>query len=240
MKSWSCLAVSLIALGALLLAGAVGLFWLARSEQGQPLMVESTPAAPLATTGGSTASLPTLMLGPTAAAAGTALPPATPIATPGAPSTRQSAPLRVVIPEIGVDATVVEVSWHVTQAGGEAFGEWETVANAAGHHRGSADPGQPGNCVLSAHSSDAGGAVFRGLEQLAPGDSVQLGAADGKQYTYVVTTVLTLDEVGATNSEKREHARWLDPTEQPVLTLVTCWPPWSYTHRVVVRAELEN
>jgi LPXTG-site transpeptidase (sortase) family protein len=134
---------------------------------------------------------------------------------------------------------VVEVGWHVTQSGDEARGEWETVAGAAGHHRGSADPGQPGNCVLSAHSSDAGGAVFRGLETLAVGDSVQVVTLDGSEYTYQVGAVLTLDEVGATASEKREHARWLDPTAEAVLTLVTCWPPWSYTHRIVVRAELD-
>lgn len=240
MRCGSCLAVSLILLGAILLALAAGLFWLARTEQAVPVIAASTPAAPLPTAGGTPAPLPTLRLGPTAAAVATALPPPTPIATPAAPSTRPSAPLRIVIPALGVDALVVEVGWHVTQVGGEARGEWETVADAAGHHRGSADPGQPGNCVLSAHSSDAGGAVFRGLEELVTGDVVQLCTVDEKQYNYYVTTVLTLDEVGATAAEKREHARWLDPTDGTVLTLVTCWPPWSYTHRIVVRAELGN
>jgi sortase A len=148
--------------------------------------------------------------------------------------------VRVIVPALGVDAPVVEVGWHVTQNGDEALGEWETVAGAAGHHRGSTDPGQPGNCVLSAHSSDAGGAVFRGLENLPVGALVQVVAVDKTEYTYRVGTVITLDEVGATASEKRENARWLDPTDQAVLTLVTCWPPWSYTHRVVVRAELEH
>lgn len=233
----SCLAATLITLGLLLLAVAAGLFWLARGEPRLPLTLGGSPPAPLSTPAGTPAPLPTLVLGPTAAAIATSLPPPTAIATPAAPSTRPSAPQRIVIPALGVDARVVEVGWHVVQAGGQALGEWETVVGAAGHHRGSADPGQAGNCVLSAHSSDAGGAVFRGLEGLAPGDEVQLYTVDGKQHRYVVSLVLTLDEVGATAEEKRDHARWLDPTDNAVLTLVTCWPPWSYTHRVVVRAE---
>ena len=232
MKSSSCLAPILIVLGVILLGVAVGLFWLARSGPALPLITASTPVSLLPT---AESTLASLALGPAAAAAATALPPPTPIGTPGSPPTQPSLPTRIVIAAIGVNAPVVEVGWHVTQTGGE----WETVADAAGHHRGSADPGHPGNCVLSAHSSDAGGAVFRGLERLVVGDKIQLDAAGGRQYTYKVTTVLTLDEVGATDSEKREHAHWLDPTDQAVLTLVTCWPPWSYTHRIVVRAALD-
>jgi len=92
--------------------------------------------------------------------------------------------------------------------------------------------------VLSAHSSDAGGAVFRGLEQLVSGDRVEVYSLSGQRFTYAVTTTLTLDEVGASADERRQHAQWLDPTAEPVLTLVTCWPTWAYTHRIVVRASL--
>jgi len=189
-----------------------------------------SPAAPRAT----------IRLGPTAAAAATRLPPVASIATAGAPLARPSAPARIGIPALGLEARVVEVGWRIMQVGGELRGEWETVSGAAGHHRGSADPGRPGNCVLSGHSSEAGGAVFRGLEALSSGDRIWLEAVGGARHDYVVTQVLRLDELGATAAERREHARWLDPTPGPVLTLVTCWPDWSYTHRVVVRAELRG
>jgi sortase A len=232
------LAAILILTGLALLTLALGLFFLGRAErEGEPvpaIAISETPL-PSAIPG----AAPTIHLGPTAAAVATQLLPPTPIATAASPVTRPSAPVRVIIPALGVDAAVVEVGWHVVQIG-EVRGEWETVVGAAGHHRGSAEPGQRGNCVLSAHSSEAGGAVFRGLENLAVGDLVQLVTVDKAEYTYRVGTVLTLDEVGATESEKRQHARWLDPTDEAVLTLVTCWPAWSYTHRVVVRAELEH
>jgi len=236
MSRRSCLATTLVASGVLLVSAALGLFFLARAEQRAPAPAATVPAAlPSATAG----PAPTMRLGPTAAALATGLPPPTPIPT-GVPAlNRPAAPARVIIPALGVDAPVVEVGWHVVQAGDQPLGEWETVAGAAGHHRGSADPGQPGNCVLSAHSSDAGDAVFRGLEGLRPGDVVRVVAFDRTEYTYLVGHVLSLDEVGATWAEKREHARWLDPTAEAALTLVTCWPPWSYTQRIVVRAELE-
>jgi sortase A len=232
-------AAILILGGAMLLVLALGLCFLARAErQGQSLPATGISGTPLpsATPG----PAPTIRLGPYAAAATAQLPPLTPIATPASSATRPAAPARVIIPALGVDAPVVEVGWHLIQAGGEARGEWETVADAAGHHRGSADPGEAGNCVLSAHSSDSGGAVFRGLDDLMVGDLVQLVAFDKSEYIYRVSTVLTLDEVGATQDEKREHARWLDAADEPVLTLVTCWPPWSYTHRIVVRAQLQD
>ena len=74
--------------------------------------------------------------------------------------------------------------------------------------------------------------------ELLSGDRIELYTVDGQRYEYIVHTVLVLDELGATLAEKRAHARWLDPTDEPVLTLITCWPAWSYTHRIVVRADL--
>ena len=231
----------LILAGALLLlAGLVALLLgqngerRQRTEKGGPSEVGlAIPSLVIAT-----APPPTMRLGPTAAAAATLLPPPTPIPTAGPAAQRASAPQRIVIPKVALDAPVAEVGWQVIRMGDEIRGRWDTVADAVGHHRGSADPGQRGNCVLSAHNSDAGGAVFRRLDELVIGDAVEVFTVDGQRYTYVVQTLVTLDESGATADEKREHARWLDPTDGPVLTLVTCWPAWSYTHRLVVRAVL--
>ena len=225
----------LLLAGAALLAAAA---WLARQAPGQ--WRPGTPAAPAVTPLALAQGTPAaLRLGPTAQAAATRLPPATPIPSAGPPSPRPAAPVRIVIPALGIDARVVEVGWHVrTAEGGAARGEWDTVAGAVGHHRGSADPGQSGNCVLSGHSSDAGGLALGRLSELAQGDGIELYSASGQRFDYVATTSVLLDEVSASAAEKRQHAAWLDPTDEPVLTLVTCWPVWSYTHRLVLRADL--
>lgn len=233
--------LTLMLVGTGLLLFAVASFIQARggpARQAEGTMERVTLPAPASLALTRMTPVSSLLLGPTAQAAATLLPQPTAIPTAGPIATRPSAAVRIVIPAVGIDAHVVEVRWHVVNVGGEAHGIWDTVAGAAGHHRGSADPGQRGNCVLSAHSSDAGGAAFRRLGELVSGDLVELYTAGGQRYEYVVTAVLTLDEVGATLAEKREHARWLDPTDEPVLTLVTCWPAWSYTHRIVVRASL--
>lgn len=228
----SCLAGVLILVGLLLLAAAGALWWLGASVQ--------RPAAATVPPLREADAAPTIRLGPTAAAVATMLPRPTPLPTGGVSCPRPSAPVRVVIPGIGVDAQVVEVGWRLVELDGQTVGEWETVAGAAGHHRGSADPGEVGNCVLSAHSSEEGGAVFRGLENVEISNAIAIYKCGGMMYTYIVSDVVKLDELGATEAQRRENARWLEPTDEPVLTLVTCWPPWSYTHRLVVRAALRR
>jgi sortase A len=180
------------------------------------------------------------VIGPTAAAAATALlrPTALPAVVP-TPS-RNTAATRLVIPSLGIDTPVAEVGWRLKQTAEAILGEWDTVAGAVGFLRGSADPGTVGNCVLAGHSMDSDGSGLSELYRIPIGDVLVLYNAAGSEYTYVVEGILTVDETGATVDEKRQHARLLDPTDQPVLTVVTCWPAWSYTSRVVVRARLRG
>jgi len=231
-----------------LLLAAAGLALLAFAAVGQPQAQPAEPASAAAPTH-SEAPTPTQVgtvagsafrLGPEAATADAFWPTPTAIPTAGPPATWPSAPLRIVIPAAGIAAPVVEVGWHVDRSGDAPRGVWDTVSGAAGHLRGSADPGQAGNCVLAGHSSDAGGAVFRRLNEVAAGDRIELYTVSGQCYTYTVSTVVLLDENGASAAEKREHARWLDSNGEPVVTLVTCWPDWSYTHRLIVRGRLDN
>ena len=58
--------------------------------------------------------------------------------------------IRIQIPAIGVDAPVVEGD------------DWEALKQGAGHHIGSANPGESGNCVISAHN-DIFGEIFQTL-----------------------------------------------------------------------------
>jgi len=36
--------------------------------------------------------------------------------------------------------------------------------------------------------------------------------------------------------ERRENAKWIAPTDYERLTLVSCWPYTTYTHRLIVIA----
>ncbi len=76
-----------------------------------------------------------------------------PVPTPGI----QQA-IRIEIPAIKIDAPVVQ---------GDG---WEELKKGVAQHIGSADPGESGNVVLSAHD-DVYGELFRNLDKLQAGDS---------------------------------------------------------------------
>ena len=179
--------------------------------------------------------------------------PATPTAAPQAPPSPSPsaagsppAPLatppaltgRLLIPALAVDVPVVEVSWHLEQVEGQTLGVWDTVSGAAGHHRGTAPFGAAGNCVLSGHSRSAEGGVFQRLAELKPGDKLLLVTAAGDTYQYVVESLRKLPELGEDLAQRRAHAAVMAPTQDARLTLITCWPDWAYTHRLVVIARL--
>lgn len=169
------------------------------------------------------------------------IPPTQPL---GAPLGSMPPPVRLLIPRLGIDVPVVEVSWSVVFENGSWRTEWETAEGAAGHHRDSANPGEAGNMILSGHHNTKG-EVFRLVSEigqpgnaLSVGDSILVVAEDGREYAYEVMRWDRFQEDGADPTQVREHARYLAPTQSATLTLVTCWPYESNSHRVVVVAEL--
>jgi sortase A len=145
-----------------------------------------------------------------------------------------------VIPAIALDAPVAEVGWKVVDRGNRRYTEWETADNAAGRHINSAKPGEQGNVVLSGHHNTKG-EVFRAISEgkLAAGDFIYLYDDQGNRVTYVVDEVTKpLLEVGATDAQRLANARYIQPTRDARVTLVTCWPYYTNTHRVIVVGKL--
>jgi LPXTG-site transpeptidase (sortase) family protein len=103
---------------------------------------------------------------------------------------RGGLPTRIVIPAANVDAPIAEVGVVLN----DGIPVWETAWRAAGHHIGSALPGQPGNMVITGHVSVADRrnlAAFSELDTVVPGDSIEVysGAA---RYVYTVERVLVV------------------------------------------------
>jgi sortase A len=124
---------------------------------------------------------------------------------------------RIQIPAIDVDAPVVEGD------------DWETLKRGAGHHVGSANPGERGNCVISAHN-DIYGEIFRDLPELRLGDEVVVHTAT-RSYRYVITQKRVIEPT---------EVQVMEPTSSPVLTLLSCYPYGIDTHRIVVVGELTS
>jgi sortase (surface protein transpeptidase) len=144
---------------------------------------------------------------------------------------------RIVIPSIDVDAKVIEVGWDIVEQDGEEVAIWQVAEYAVGHHTGSANPGSGDNVVLAGHVGGFG-KVFLDLYYVQPGDEVSL-YSDGQQYRYIIEERLVLDEVGVPPEQQAANARYIEPTDSEMVTLVTCWPPSGagrFHQRVVVRA----
>jgi sortase A len=102
-----------------------------------------------------------------------------------------------------------------------------TLNRGAGVVDGTAQPGEGGNVVISAHRDG----FFRPLEKIAVGDVIELRLPNGKE-RYKVAEILIVDPLDVSV---------LDPTEEPTLTLITCYPfryVGSAPDRFIVRAHL--
>jgi sortase A len=77
--------------------------------------------------------------------------------------------------------------------------------------------------------------VFRDLHKLEVGNDIYLWVGD-IPYRYRVSAQYRLPVEGAPAEVREKNLRWILPTDDQRLTLVTCWPPWSNTHRTVIVA----
>ncbi len=124
------------------------------------------------------------------------------------------APLAVLsIPKIGLSVPVLEGTDDLT------------LNRAVGLIAGTARPGENGNVGIAGHRDG----FFRGLKDVGAGDTIEMRTLAGRDL-YVVESVRIVSP---------DDVQVLDPTESPVLTLVTCYPFYfvgSAPQRWIVRA----
>jgi sortase A len=125
--------------------------------------------------------------------------------------------IQIQIPAIRVDAPVVQ---------GDG---WEQLKKGVAQHVGTADPGQSGNMVMSAHN-DVFGEIFRYLDQLQHGDQIIVYTPQ-RSYTYIVTNIQIV---------KPTDVEVMAPTTDPTLTLISCYPYMVDNQRIVVQASLQS
>lgn len=135
-----------------------------------------------------------------------------PVPTPGP----QQA-VRIQIPAIEVDAPVVQ---------GDG---WEQLKKGVGQLIGTPNPGQSGNLVLSAHN-DIFGQIFRYLDRLENGDEI-IVYTNQRAYVY---------KVNQTRIVEPTQVEVLASTQEPVVTLISCYPYLVDNQRIVVTAILDT
>jgi len=121
-----------------------------------------------------------------------------------------------------LDAPSVKLSTVVLEGSDDG-----TLSRGSGHIEDTPFPGQSGNVGIAGHRDT----TFRALRNIHVGDPLEFKTAD-RLYRYRIskTMIVGPDDVYV-----------LDPTEQPALTLVTCYPFEFIGHaprRFIVRADL--
>lgn len=147
-------------------------------------------------------------------------------------------PVRLVIPTINLEAPVVSAPLLTGEVDNQRVYQWAAPDSyAAGWHYESAELGEQGNSVINGHHN-AFGEVFRDLNQLEKGDRILVFANErAGAFRYEVTHVVILKERFQPLEVRAENARWIQPTDDERLTLITCWPYESNTHRLIVVAK---
>ena len=123
---------------------------------------------------------------------------------------------------------LIEALWSNPQPIVQGDG-WEQLKKGVGQHIGSANPGELGNLILSAHN-DIFGELFRYLDRLRPGHPIKVSTSS-REFTYIVTGIRVVQptEVSA-----------MDPTEKATITLISCYPYLVDSQRIVVFGELKE
>lgn len=158
---------------------------------------------------------------------------ATPTATPTPAGTH---PTAIAIPDIDLEAPVVPIGWEVVGRGDDAQAQWLVPDwRAAGWHNTSAPLGVPGNTVLNGHNTTRG-EVFRDLYKLERGARIVVTGENGQMYAYNVENIYILEEAGQPLEVRLENARYILPTKDERLTLITCHPYASTRYRLIIIA----
>jgi len=151
-------------------------------------------------------------------------------------------PDRIVIDSIKLDAPVIIAANKSIELKDQWFEQWLAPDEfAVGWHDHSAPLGITGNTVLNGHHNEFG-KVFANLVYLEDGDLIQVYSGN-KSFWFEVSEMMVLNEREASIEKRMENARWIGETADDRLTLVTCWPKRSNTHRLIVVAypvDLDN
>jgi len=133
------------------------------------------------------------------------------------PTSAPDQAIRLQVPALNIDAPIVQ---------GDG---WAQLKKGIGQNLASANPGENGNVILSAHN-DVYGELFRYLDRLAPGDQIVVYTQQ-RQYVYVVDRTALVEPTAV---------EVMASTGSPTVTLISCYPYLVNDQRIVVFARLQN
>ena len=104
-----------------------------------------------------------------------------------------------------------------------------TLRIAPGRVPQTAQIGDIGNAVIAGHRNYTFGSMFNRLGELELGDIVQYQARNGEIMEFEVFEVAVI--------EPHDQVAFLQPVNESIITLYTCTPIRTATHRLIIRAQ---
>ncbi|MYW44698.1 class F sortase [Streptomyces sp. SID486] len=148
----------------------------------------------------------------------------------------RSAPTRLHIPKIAVDAPFTTLS---IGSSGQLQPPPAADTNLVGWYADGASPGEAGTAIIAGHvDTVTSAAVFANLDELEPGDRFSVERADGRTAEFVV------DDAETFAKDDFPSDRVYADTSRPEVRLITCAGDYDhdvrdYTDNLVVFAHLE-
>jgi sortase (surface protein transpeptidase) len=149
-----------------------------------------------------------------------------------------AAPVRLQIPDVELDVPVTPMGWIVAMVDGKRTTVWDVPENAAGWHLNSSGAGTAGNVIISGRQA-GGAAIFAplALGEIQLGQEVWLTDSDGLIFVYTIEEITDpIPVASATAEEEARAAAYLANSDDAKLTLITGWPDFTTTHRVIAVA----
>ena len=149
-----------------------------------------------------------------------------------------STPFQLIIPRIGVEATV-----NAFGLDADSIPEVPRNGQEVAWYNWSSEPGTGSNAVLAGHVTWSGAGVFYNLDQLSGGDQILLRSADGTELSYTVEENFLIDP------NDPSSLAVMAPTNDDTITVITCGGAYSptggqfggyYSDRRIVRATLNQ
>jgi hypothetical protein len=160
----------------------------------------------------------------------------TPAPTPSAPASRTSKPVRLEVPAIGVDATIIDLGLNP-----DGSLEVPEDFSETGWWSGGPRPGELGPSVIAGHvDSKSGPAVFYRLRDLAKGDTIKVHGRGGSTTSF---TVQRLEQ--HPKDDFPTDAVYRSDLDQHALRLITCGGSFDrstghYRDNIIVFATLDT
>lgn len=107
--------------------------------------------------------------------------------------------------------------------------EYDTLRIAPGRVSQTAQIGEIGNAVIAGHRNYTHGSMFNRLGELETGDIIRFQSRRGEHMTFEVFEIAVI--------EPHDQIAFIQPVNASIITLYTCTPVRTATHRLLIRAQ---